>query len=224
VRLLPLLCAALHARREKNDRNFLVAAKSAPAKGEIPCALAWKSCLIYKKVTQSPLTCAKRYARMIVEGHLRQGGKSMRTGKRRMVKIACHVLCGAILCGLLFWMFTRGALYEADGLHQHTRVEVQDVFVQDGVLYYTIENKSCTTISHFGGTRIDRRVGDTWEDANGDTIFGYGQTGWPVERFSHMDSDYILSEAERQPGEYRFFERFSLDGEYFYVVGYYTIE
>ncbi len=162
--------------------------------------------------------------RCFVYNEISEGVKVV--AKRRWIVIAVAVLLLASAV-LTFFYLTRGEFFEADGLRQREGITIENAYVEDGVLYYTLVNRTHKNVSFWYSSpaMIAKKTADGWESPNGVNLYYQQQQGWDLNRFSKIECKVELEGEELRSGEYRILH--SCEGDWregrFLAVGYYTI-
>lgn len=150
--------------------------------------------------------------------------------KKRKIVVATTILL--LVSTTIFLFVTNGFVREKDGLMQHSRIDIKDIYVQNGTLFYTLSNYSlqdfkCNSTNF---REIQKRVDGTWQSCreNASTDNNSNQLGQQgnsfvrsYQRFHSYELSLPLSEENLVSGKYRIVVK-NISGE-LYVVGYYTI-
>ena len=136
---------------------------------------------------------------------------------------------------------TQGEIYEADGLHQNSRVYMENIRIEDGRIHYTVVQKTCNQVHHWKrDALLEKKVDGQWKALYDESLF-FEVDFAPIKPFHKRDGvvglDRILS-LDDPVGEYRIIQgKFSFyehgtkgslmdtvfDEDRTYIVGYFTI-
>lgn len=153
-------------------------------------------------------------------------------------RFVCLIMLATLLVSsATFFLITTGNVREQDGLLQNSRVYIEDVYVADGVLHYTVVNSSLRAF-HPSLDRIILQIKRDGEWCAIDYTDPDRDPNAPLEReelgyfsirspssipaFKRVEGQRTLHPAELGSGEYRFFLKQSSTPN-LYIVGYYTI-
>jgi hypothetical protein len=155
--------------------------------------------------------------------------------KRAIFFLALFLVAAMIaagICGILSWRKeTAGEIVITEGIRENTRITIENIYVKDGFLYYTVVNDSRFSLRFDLIPEVQKKRGEEWIH----TSFWYGERenfAWEsCEPFASVEKCFELKRPENaEPGEYRLVigdyrtgHRAPPPEDYFYVVGYFTI-
>ena len=155
--------------------------------------------------------------------------------------VAVLLICvGIVLLGVgITLLCTKGTLYEQNGLVLNDRVYMENIYVEDGVLHYTVVNKTpFSSLMMEQTAKIYKPTNGKWTTPNPLTEGhkGYGDDPWGERDrfppFSKTERQHKLHDEDLESGVYCIV----LQDNYYYgitdakyplrpycIVGYYTI-
>ncbi len=108
------------------------------------------------------------------------------------------------VAGLVFFLLTKGTVYEEDGLTLNSRIHMTNVRVEGDKVYCTIQNDTCRTIAISLAPQVQKKVDGTWTETY---ICGpVGLASVMVKPFSEYEQSFYFDRfVEDYVGEYRLF-------------------
>ena len=143
--------------------------------------------------------------------------------KKRLLFLLIIPLSLLILVGGglgIFRYATQGKLYTADGLRQNTRAYMEEVYYEDGIIYYTLVNKKPYSIRYGYAPTVQKQVNGEWQTCHlNDTVRQIGRLAKPYSGENRSQFS-INARGEALIGEYRLV----IMQDRFAVTGYFSIE
>ena len=149
--------------------------------------------------------------------------------KRKIIVLAC--ILAALLLGLgIFFLITSGTTEEKDGLRQNSRLYIENIYIEDRTVHYTVVNKRYERVFTNEKPYVYKWVSGAWELV---TLWGrqYNLV-CIVGAFDTYDGSFEIDYPKNlTPGEYRLvFGDFRWAdgvmipwGEEFFIVGDFTV-
>ncbi|MBQ8358212.1 MAG: hypothetical protein IJX39_10480 [Clostridia bacterium] len=164
--------------------------------------------------------------------------------RKRFFIVLLVILALVCIFSLVFGIFayvTEGKRYVADNIPQNSRLYIDNIYYENGSVYYTIVNDTRHTIGYEEKPHIERKENGVWRLCN-DTSVEYYYDGNRLHKFKQTRCRIELDELLDQvvEGEYRLIatdvnvsKRISESGESelycsfeerrTYIVGYFTL-
>jgi hypothetical protein len=121
-------------------------------------------------------------------------------------RVLCAVLATLLLASLLvggFFLITSGREYTEDGLLQNSRAYLSDLYYKDGLLHYTVVNKTFKTIYCARSPLIEKQINGEWVPFPLSTSSRF-ELGEFFPRFSSTECvETVNLNQDLLPGSYR---------------------
>ena len=119
--------------------------------------------------------------------------------------IPVAVLLLLAIAALIFFLATKGATYEEDGLTLNSRMEITNVRMEGNVVYSTFVNNTCRSFVIGDSPTVEKKVDGVWQLS--EHVF-MGKGAWRVKPFSEVGQSFLFDVfAEDLVGEYRLIEQ-----------------
>ena len=143
--------------------------------------------------------------------------------KKRLLFLLIIPLSLLILAGGglgIFRYATQGKLYTADGLRQNDRCYMQDVYYENGVVHYTVVNRTPHSVAYGYCPSVQKWVDDKWQPHSLlDEVRQRGTLIRPYSGANHHSFQIDVS-GDELIGKYRLI----IMSDRFAVVGYFSVE
>ena len=122
--------------------------------------------------------------------------------KKKVILLLCAGLAAVVLGVAIFFLVTNGRTEEKDGLLQNSRLYIENIYIEDSMVHYTVVNKRYERVFITQKPHVCKKVDGEWE-----VVAWWGRQydlACIVNAFETYDRSFEIEYLENlTPGEYR---------------------